>query len=202
MAVKSRAATWRLRSRRALTVASRLLMAAVVVGWSMFLHPSKLGGQAEYVIVSGRSMEPVLRTGDLAIVRRQASYATGQVVAYRIPEADVGGGMLVIHRIIGGTTADGLLLQGDNRDHPDMWRPRGDDVVGTLRWHIPHAGTVLVLLRSPLVVAVAAGLTAFWLVAMRGKAAGGRGPADSEPAPWVPIRPPSAMVPGFFSCHR
>ena len=130
----------------------------------VFLRPASLGGPAGYVIVSGSSMEPLMETGDLAIVRQEADYGLGDVVAYRIPASDVGGGMLVIHRVVGGDPDDGLILRGDNRDTDDMWRPTRDDIVGRLLWHVPHAGTALFLLRTPLVIAGVVGFLGFWAV--------------------------------------
>lgn len=165
MAVSPTERAERRRDRRAVGLLSWVLALALAVGWVVFLRPSGLGGPAGYVIVSGASMEPMMHTGDLVIVRRQAEYRAGDVVAYRIPKSDVGGGMLVIHRIIGGNATDGLILQGDNRDTQDMWRPRAEDVVGSLWWHIPHVGTVLFLLRTPLVIAGVIGFLGFWFVA-------------------------------------
>ena len=157
------------------SVLTWLLILGAVAGWTAFLRPASLGGSAGYVIVSGESMEPMMHTGDLAIVRRQPTYANGDVVAYRIPESDVGGGMLVIHRVIGGSPEEGLVLQGDNREHPDTWRPKDEDVVGSLQVYIPNAGTALFLLRTPLVLGTAAGLLGFWFIVLRGD--------DEKPAP-------------------
>lgn len=151
-----------------------VLILGAIAGWTVYLRPASLGGSTGYVIVSGESMQPVMHTGDLAIVRSKPTYDEGEVVAYRIPASDVGGGMLVIHRVIGGNATDGLILQGDNRDHPDMWRPTSGDVVGALQANIPDAGTVLFLFRTPLVLATAAGLLGFWFIVLRD---------DDEPAP-------------------
>lgn len=138
---------------------------ALAVGWVVYLRPASMGGPTGYVIVSGRSMEPMMHTGDLAIVHQQADYGVGDVVAYRIPKGNVGGGIIVIHRVVGGDVAEGLVLRGDNRDTADIWRPRRDDIVGTLRWHVPHLGTALFLLRTPLVIAGVVGFLGFWMVA-------------------------------------
>lgn len=153
------------RRRRLTGMLTWVLALAIALGWFFFLRPAGLGGPAGYVIVSGESMEPMMQTGDLAIVHRESHYDIGDVVAYRIPADDVGGGMLVIHRIIGGTAGDGFILQGDNRDTPDMWRPTSDDVVGSLRVYVPHAGTALFLLRTPIVIAAVIGFLGFWFVA-------------------------------------
>lgn len=164
MGVEDELRTPRRGRRRLVAAVSWLIAIGLAVGWAVYLRPASLGGPAGYVIVSGTSMEPMMQTGDLAIVRRQADYRVGDVVAYRIPAKDVGGGMLVIHRVIGGHADEGLVLQGDNRDTKDMWRPTTGDVVGTLQWHIPHAGTAMFLLRTPLVLAAVLGFFGFWFV--------------------------------------
>lgn len=156
--------TPRRRRRRLLGALSWLTAIALAAGWAVYLRPASLGGPAGYVIVSGSSMEPMMHTGDLAVVRRQADYGIGEVVAYRIPKEDVGGGMLVIHRVIGGALDEGLVLQGDNRDTKDMWRPGAADVVGALWWHIPHAGTAMFLLRTPIVIAAVLAFFGFWAI--------------------------------------
>jgi signal peptidase len=174
-----RRARWR-------AVLTWILILGAVSAWTAFLRPASLGGSAGYVIVSGESMEPTMHTGDLAIVRAKSTYSPGDVVAYRIPRSNVGEGMLVIHRVIGGSPEDGLILQGDNRDHPDVWRPTADDVVGSLLAHLPHAGTALFLFRTPLVLATAAGLLGFWFIVLRG--------TDEEPAVAAETQPAETEV--------
>lgn len=164
--------------RRVVAAASWVFVLALAIGWAAFLRPASMGGPAGYVIVSGESMEPMMHTGDLAIVRQQDSYVVGDVIAYRIPKADVGGGMLVIHRVVGGDAREGFVLQGDNRDSTDMWRPVHSDVVGSLRWHVPHAGTALFLLKTPMVIAGVIGFLGFWFVVTWGDNKAGGPPAD------------------------
>lgn len=139
------------------------LTVLVVLGWWVAVRPTALGGDTGYVLVSGQSMEPGLSTGDLVITRRQDTYRVGDVVAYRVPEGDVGAGELVIHRITGGTSR-GWVLRGDNRDADDLWRPRDRDIVGRALTHAPGAGTVLATLRAPVPLALLAGLLTFWLL--------------------------------------
>jgi hypothetical protein len=98
-----------------------------------------------------------MKSGDLVVVKRQPDYSTGDVVAFRVPEGDVGGGQQVIHRIIGGSAREGFVLQGDNRSAPDVWRPKPDDVVGSEWVRIPHAGTLLLFVRNPFFVGGFAG---------------------------------------------
>ena len=119
----------------------------LVVAWGIVLRPTTLGGDASYVIVDGRSMEPTYEDGDLVLVRRSSSYGPGDVIAFRA------GGQFddptrIIHRIVGGT-ADGFQTQGDNRDRLDPWTPTTDDIIGKAQLHIPMAGDIASAIAKP-----------------------------------------------------
>ncbi len=132
------------RGRIAAALTTALLAVSVLVGW-LLLAPPQLGGQTAYVIVNGNSMEPGMRRGDLAIVRPADAYAVGDIVTYRHPEINH-----VIHRIVdieGGR----LVLQGDNNDFLDSYRPTHSEVVGKLWFHVPGAGRLFWHLRTPAV---------------------------------------------------
>lgn len=150
-----------------------------------FVLSQALGGPVGYVIVSGRSMEPLLHTDDLALVVRQGSYHRGDVVAFRVPKGDPGAGSVVIHRIIGGSARDGYITQGDNRNGRDPWRPVPGDVVGEMAFHVPKIGGIPAFLASPLGLALAAGLFGFLLVARTG-AKQEEGGEESAPVQDVP----------------
>jgi signal peptidase I len=140
------------------------IFVALLVGWAMFLRPPALGGGTSYVVVRGSSMLPLYTTGDLVLVREATTYSVGDVVAYRVPEGQIGAGHLVIHRIIGGD-ASGYLLQGDNNDSPDPWQPAAGDVAGKAWIAFPSLGTVLVVAHQPaLLGALAAAITVVLLL--------------------------------------
>lgn len=140
-------------------------------------------GPARYVIVSGHSMEPTLSTGDLAVVVRHASYSRGDVVAYHVPDGEPGAGAVVIHRVVGGSGRTGYVTQGDNRDGRDTWRPKAEDVIGTMAFQIPGAGLVPDSLGSPLGLSVGAGLLAFFLLTGARKARPTEHPTEPRAQP-------------------
>ena len=134
------------------------LVAAFAV-WFVAFRPAALGGPAQYVMVAGTSMLPTLRTGDVVVVHRHATYRVGDIVAYRIPKGMPAAGGRVIHRIVGGSAAAGYTTLGDNRKSDDLWRPKNADILGSVSVRLPHAALAAQLLRSPLVLAsLAAGL--------------------------------------------
>jgi signal peptidase I len=144
--------------RRAVSGVMTLLTLALLGFWFVALRPLSLGGAADYTVIHGNSMWPLYRDGDLIITHQQSTYTAGEIVAYHVPEGEIGQGDLVIHRIVGGSTSTGLQLKGDNNPNVDPWHPRLADVAGSTWLQIPRAGRVLVLLRQPLALAVVAAL--------------------------------------------
>ncbi|MFC5382705.1 signal peptidase I [Aquipuribacter nitratireducens] len=153
-----------------------LLVLVLAAGWFVLLRPVTLGGPLTLVLVSGRSMEPGMHTGDLAVVHARAPWKgepdVGDVVAFRVPQED-GRGPVVIHRII-ERTGDDLVLRGDNNAWVDPWPLTTDDVVGELVLHSPGAGDVVELVARPVnAAALVAALVAFLVLT---------GPARPRPA--------------------
>lgn len=136
---------------------------ALVVVWAFTLRPTFLGGPAVYVTVTGTSMEPTLRDGDLVVLRERPTYGRGDVVAYSVPEGEPGAGYRIVHRITGGSDAEGYVTRGDNRLSDDYWRPTDDEVLGELWLHAPGVGRYVPALRSPIIIAAVASVLTVWL---------------------------------------
>lgn len=150
-----------------------LAAVGVAVLWFVFLRPAFLGGPATYIVVSGESMLPSLRSGDFVLAVKSRAYRTGDVVAFRVPRGDPGGGTLVIHRVVGASARDGYVLKGDNREFRDPWMPRGSEIAGKPLVTIPRLGLLFAFLRAPLGLAAVAGLLTFLLVAGGSRQKGG-----------------------------
>jgi signal peptidase len=146
------------------------LAIALVGAWFVVLRPTSLGGPASYVFVSGVSMLPTLESGDLVVLHEAESYGAGDVIAFRVPDGQPGAGALVIHRIVGGSAADGFTMRGDNKRVVDEWRPRSHDIAGRLTLRLPGMGTALAWLKQPGVLApLLAGLTVTFILLGGGK---------------------------------
>jgi signal peptidase I len=127
------------------------VLLALIAAWAVTLRPISLGGSAEYVVIHGNSMFPLYHDGDLIISHTHSSYAVGDVVAYHVPQGQLGQGLTVIHRIIGGSDATGYVLKGDNNPVSDPWHPHASDVVGATWVHVPRLGKLFVAIHRPIV---------------------------------------------------
>jgi signal peptidase len=164
-----------------------VLVALLAVAWLVFLRPTALGGSTSYVVVSGSSMDPTLRDGDLVVVRERDSYDIGDVIAFRLPEGQPGPEGDVIHRIVAGSPAEGFVTRGDNRDADDAWRVFPEDVRGEQVARLPKVGAIASWLARPLVLGLMVGAalaSLYWIVRIQ------RG-HDARPAP-VTVRPATA----------
>jgi signal peptidase len=136
---------------------------AGLVALAVAVWPTTLGGRFNVTIVSGTSMEPTYHTGDLALVRRTGDIAVGDVIVYAVPAGQPGEGRHVVHRVVGGDAASGWITRGDNRDTPDIWRPRADDIVGTVRGLIPQGGSWLMKVLSPIGLGAGVAIAVIWV---------------------------------------
>ena len=139
-------------------VGAALAMAAVLV------VPKAMGWQG--VIVLTGSMEPALRTGGIAFVDRvpPERVGTGDLLTFTRP----GSRQQVTHRVIDVlATSDGpaFRTKGDANDAPDGWTVTPGQVVGKVRFALPHLGGVAqALVTNRTAVGIAMGLPALFLI--------------------------------------
>jgi signal peptidase len=139
-------------------------VAVVLVVWFVLFRPVAFGGPAGYEVVTGKSMEPLLHTGDLVVTQSQAAYGVGDLIVFHVPSGQPGAGSSVIHRIVGGDGIQGFTVKGDNKPAPDSWHPKASDIIGRSWIELPGSGAWLLVLRRPLVLAaIIGGLAGFWI---------------------------------------
>jgi signal peptidase I len=135
-----------------------LAMPFVIAAW-IFVAPTALGGSTTYSVTDGVSMQPLLRQGDLAVIRAQSSYHVGEVVLYKnqVINRDV------LHRIV--VIQNGhYFFKGDNNDFVDPGYATRSELVGAMSFHVANLGSVLGWLGSPLHTALLAGLASLALL--------------------------------------
>lgn len=98
-----------------------------------------LFGYGKAVVVTG-SMEPVIKPGDMVIVREQDAYEINDIVLYKANS-------YITHRII-EKTDNGFITQGDanNVDDGEIQR---EQLVGKIVLIIPKIGHVSGFLKTP-----------------------------------------------------
>jgi signal peptidase len=153
--------------KRLVRLSEATLALACLAGWWVTLRPAALGGPINYVVVRGDSMLPTYESGDLVLVHAAAGYAPGDVIAYRVPEGELGEGRLVIHRIVDGDGVSGFVVQGDNNPAPDPWRPPPSDIAGGAWLRIPALGRAVALLHQPATAGALAAAVVVWVLILR-----------------------------------
>lgn len=146
---------------RAARLSTLLITVGVLLVWFFVLRPTSLGGPAGYAVVSGPSMDPTFRTGDLVVTQRADSYAVGDVVLFRVKRA------LVIHRIVGGDPVAGYQTRGDNNAVVDGFQPTIEAIEGKAWLHLPAAGRLVATARQPLPLAICTWLLTSFLLLRR-----------------------------------
>lgn len=133
-----------------------LITLLLLLIWGIGFRPVTLGGSTGYSMVSGTSMNGTFSPGDLVITRERENYKIHDIVVFRVPKEQdraLAGG-LVVHRIVGGDATHGFITKGDNRTTVDVWQPHANDIVGRVWIRVPHAYTMMRLMRSPIAIAL------------------------------------------------
>lgn len=100
-------------------------------------------GYSQYIVTSG-SMETVLSTGDLILVKSEEEYNLGDVVTFRDPA-----GQTVTHRIV-GRVSDQFITKGDANNTEDQELLPPENILGKVQTALPGMGNVVLFFRSPL----------------------------------------------------
>jgi signal peptidase I len=131
---------------------SLLSYVSLALVW-LFFAPTRLGGQATYIMINGNSMEPGYHFGDLAILRSTDDYSVGDVAAYRDAQLQ----SLVIHRIL-SVNPDGYVFKGDHNYWVDEYHPARSEMIGKVWIHLPKVGLFFAWARTPINLAIIAGI--------------------------------------------
>ena len=115
----------------------QLIIGIALIPVAIYLWPSALGGETEFLLVQGNSMLPTIEPGSFIITKEKPSYAVDDIVSYSTSKKSAFQGRTIVHRIIENTD-EGFII-------------KGEVVLFT-----PLLGYVLVFLRNPLVMGVLA----------------------------------------------
>jgi signal peptidase I len=152
------------------SISSAFWLVLTITVWVAFA-PIQAGGQAAYIMVIGKSMEPNFHLGDMIIVKQDSHYNVGDIVAYKNMQLKNN----VFHRIIGYESGR-YILKGDNNAWVDTYKPSPEEVIGKLWIYLPGAGNIIQRIRTPLNMAIIIGVVAgfFLFNSMKEKPKGGK----------------------------
>lgn len=152
------------------SLSSAFWLVLTVIIWIAFA-PIQAGGQAAYIMVIGKSMEPNFHLGDMIIVKQNSHYVVGDIVAYQNAELKSN----VFHRII-GREGGRYIMKGDNNAWVDTYKPSSDEIIGKLWVDLPGVGKIIQLIRTPINMAIVIGVLAgyFLFSAIRDKPKGSK----------------------------
>ena len=126
----------------------KIIIVLIFIPLFLSLRPSALGGDTDFLIVSGNSMLPTILPGSLVITKEAPSYQIDDIVAYVQREGSAQ--MNVVHRII-DVTDKGFIIKGDNNPKKDPGFPTSDDITGKVIFATPYVGDILGMMRNPIV---------------------------------------------------
>lgn len=131
---------------------ARIKFLAILLSVPLFLYlwPSFLGGDTDFIIVQGNSMLPTIEPGSLVITKKSSEYAIDDIVSYPEPENPK---KIIIHRIIDGDEK-GFIIKGDNNKGKDPGVHPADTILGKVIFSTPYVGYMLGFLRNPLLMMV------------------------------------------------
>lgn len=98
-------------------------------GWEEITFPDVVDPHAYALEISGESMEPVYRDGDIVIVCPQANIRRGDRVILKTHDGEV------MAKVLRRQTANKYELKSLHPDHPDRWIPTDDvDWIARIMW--------------------------------------------------------------------
>ena len=114
------------------------LFAALLLTFSA----ASVTGYVKARIVLTNSMQPTINPGDIVITANSDRVVPqiGSIIAYQARQFNGTPVGVFTHRIVGGNALDGWLMKGDNNPSPDIQKPKGADILGTVILTIPKLG--------------------------------------------------------------
>lgn len=171
--------------------------AVAVAAAALLVGPKALGWQG--VIVLTGSMEPALQTGGVAFVDpvRPEEIGVGDLLTFTRPNSD----QQVTHRVIevvATPSGPRFHTKGDANDIADAWVVTGDQVVGKVRFALPHlGGFVELLVGNRRALGLAMAIPALYLVVddiRRSRAKRRQRDRSEPPSPSAPTPVPEPLV--------
>lgn len=120
----------------------------VMIAGFVFISTLKIPGNYKMLVVLSGSMEPVLSSGDIIVIKPQDSYKPGDIITVSDPGNIK---VTVTHRIYDIEEKNGskyYITKGDANDSADTEKRPADNVLGKTLFSIPYLGYPVSFARS------------------------------------------------------
>lgn len=133
----------------------KIIIGIALIPLIIYLWPATLGGDAQFLLVQGNSMLPIIEPGSFVVIKSQEKYEIGDIVSYSTSIDSPFSGRNVVHRIM-EEKPEGFIIKGDNnpKNDPELVSP--SSIQGKVVFFAPFAGYILLIMRNPLIMVVLA----------------------------------------------
>lgn len=139
-----------------------IVIIAIAILFIITLFPVK--GNIQVKIVQSGSMEPVIRTGSLVLIKPQSNYQVGEIVTFgKDTKVDVP----TTHRIIDSRAVNGNLLfttKGDANEDKDVEEVKAKDIIGKVLFSLPFVGYLIDFAKKPIGFFLLIGIPALYII--------------------------------------
>ena len=133
----------------------KLIIGIAFIPLVIYLWPTALGGDTQFLLVQGISMLGTIEPGSFVVLKAQEKYEVGEIIGFSTDRESVFSGRNVVHRII-DERSGGFITQGDNNPKPDRGVVRESQIMGEVVFFTPFAGYIILFMRNPLIMVVLA----------------------------------------------
>jgi signal peptidase I len=149
-------------------IKDKFALATKLSGWALVSIMIAFAGLSTIGLVDGRvvlteSMSPSINAGDvvIAVPPDRKSPEIGDVVVYTGKKFDGTTVAPFAHRIIGGDSANGFVVKGDNNPEADVQKPKVADIEAVVLFTIPLLGK---LLSPQVLILILVAVFGIWLI--------------------------------------
>ncbi len=124
------------------------LVGLIIIGSLLLLTAFPIPGiDLDARVVQSGSMEPAIRTGSVIFILPAKEYGVDDIITYRMEERETP----TTHRIVDIDEETGsFITKGDANTANDISTVKEENILGSVRFHIPFLGFVIHFARQPL----------------------------------------------------
>lgn len=141
-----------------------LITFMIVIGGLLIFSMIPIEGNFQIKIVLSGSMEPLIKTGSVVVIKPQDRYEIDDVITFGKDDRE---NVPTTHRIIETHVVSGVtkfVTKGDANDDKDVREITEREIVGKVLFDIPYLGFILDIAKKPLGFAILIGIPALIII--------------------------------------